>query len=154
MMKNIVVSRELSKELKDLGFNEPCFGVYGYCDNEDLTSLQEVIENEGFETDLINDQIGEDIAALTYEQAFDWLEKFDIYGHIEIAILGSDEWDYCYQIEYLPFKNHNDKRRCVSFEELESFKCYGGSYTGSWYDKKRAKEECLRKMIELCKNKL
>lgn len=58
MEKEFVPYQE-SLELKELGFNEPCFGVYGYnklsnsvpdelIDKTVLTFIQDIIENEEF----------------------------------------------------------------------------------------------------------
>jgi hypothetical protein len=82
------------------------------------------------------------------ENGLEEIKKFHkdfIYIVIDIVHLGSDEWEFCYIIKYLPKEAQELKRRATSFKEVESFSHAGGAtYTGAWYDY----DECLKAAVE------
>jgi hypothetical protein len=71
---NEFVIYPLALRMKALGFNEPCFGVFGYNDTNDKFFLISELD-EGYLTpkDLINSNIGDDVSAPTWQSAFAWL---------------------------------------------------------------------------------
>jgi hypothetical protein len=71
--------------------------------------------------------------------------KHFIYIIIDIVHLGSDEWEFCYTIKYLPKEAQDLKRRSSSFKEVESFVYSGGAtYMGAWDDY----DECLKHAVD------
>ena len=79
-----------------------------------------------------------------------WLREIhNIYITIHREVLGSDEWGYSYNIEYLPKDKSNVKRRCKEFIYIESFYESIGSYTGAWDTYEEAFERGLFKALKL-----
>lgn len=82
--KDFFALYDLAKELKEIGFNEPCLGVFDY-DNDDgylpkdiLTLVGGISTKEGatyLPDDIRNSLIGSDISAPTYDQVVDWFEQ-------------------------------------------------------------------------------
>lgn len=80
-----------------------------------------------------------------------WLraEHF-IYITVERCVIGSDEWDFGYVIDYLPKEHHEEKRRVGFFLEKKSFEDnYPYSYTGAWYTWEEAFEKALIEALKL-----
>lgn len=74
-----------------------------------------------------------------------WFHQYFIYIVIDTVHLGSDEWEFCYIIKYLPKEAWDLKRRATSFKEINSFVHSGGAtYAGAWEDY----DECLTHAIE------
>ena len=70
------VPYELAVKLKDLGFNEPCFGFY----LEDGTWTPASYSREGTVFPSNSDLLPEWCAAPLYQQAFRWFrEKYDLF---------------------------------------------------------------------------
>jgi hypothetical protein len=61
---------ELALELKQLGFNEPCFTYYK---NDQLSDILELVKNS--EMTNVNNESDDYISAPTYSQAFRWFRK-------------------------------------------------------------------------------
>lgn len=79
-----------------------------------------------------------------------WLrEDHIIYVSVERAVIGSDEWDYGYKIEWLPKPHHSEKRRCGLFQEKQSFQELIGSYMGAWSKYEEALEKGLQAALKL-----
>jgi hypothetical protein len=118
-MEKEFIPYEQALALKELGFDEPCFGYF-------------YTEDKFFETKIKNSELEEDcsISAPLYQQAFRWFrEKYDF----DIGI-GKDSHDiYHFQIDT--------------------------NYYGNWilpiFSRKyeEAELECLKKLIEIVKNK-
>jgi hypothetical protein len=120
------VPYEQSLALKELGFDEPCFGFYNNAEaipyiKQDLTDELKLIYTGDFEAPL-------------YQQAFRWFrEKYNL-DKVIYPTLGS-EGNYYINI----FKNYNSDNSLYwncSYETLEE-----------------AELGCLRKLIEIVKNK-
>jgi hypothetical protein len=131
-MKNEFVPYDIALAMKQLGFDEPCFGFY---------SLHEANEAVGgnYPCDGTNN-------APLYQQAFRWFrEKYDLDGetcrynlsHSEAKFLGIDitktKHRYLVVINGEDFPNLEDMTLFISREEAEL--------------------ACLRKLIEIVKGK-
>ena len=113
---------EQALALKELGFDEPCFGSYDPFGSKQLSC-------SGIYT------YGNCIAAPLYQQAFRWFrEKYDLRIWIE-SNYGVLKFEYV--IATTNF-NFIDKQ----FNDLSGYKTY-----------EEAELECLKKLIEIVKNK-
>jgi hypothetical protein len=146
-MKKEFVPYQQSLQLKELGFNEPCFAVYGYLSLENeslrgspshqfdkLTYLHEIREAESNDflsfVDIINTYIGDDVSAPTFSQAFRWFrEKYGYYPLIEM--------------------NEQFKKWLSRFCNIDGSICAIGVH--STYEE--AELAFLNKLIEIVKNK-
>ena len=106
-MKEQFVPYEIAKDLKAKGYDQPCFGVYGYnmsgyesaSARERLVQIQEISLTEGYTLefeDLRNSKIGEDISAPLLQEAIDWFESKGIM--IEVRIDQTTYPKYCFFI--------------------------------------------------------
>jgi hypothetical protein len=122
-MKKEFIPYELALELKQLGFDEPCFG-YWYTIQEDLKKIDIQLSSIDFlegEPDYI--------LAPTYARAFRWFrEKYDLYTNITKY---NDENDT--QDKFYYYVSDGYMR--------EEFNTY-----------EEAELACLRKLIEIVKN--
>jgi hypothetical protein len=110
---------EPSFEMKELGFDEPCFSYYK---NGQLSGILEEVINSEMRN--VNNEIDDYISAPTFSQCFRWFrEKY-----------GLRSW-----IESIEETNH----RAVIVNH------YGTMF--STYEE--AELECLKKLIEIVKNK-
>ena len=110
-------------ELKELGFNEPCFGKFYFNQLE----IGGVWTNNDFKED--PDVF---ISAPLYQQAFRWFrEKYKIHIVINLTII--DNW-------YFELYDLNDKRNAEIKTNENEFETYG-----------EAELECLKKLIEIAK---
>jgi len=110
-------------ELKEIGFDEPCFGRYNNNDDYLLIAHTEkyIISNGVDRSEFF-------ILAPLYQQAFRWFrEKFGLVGLIEI---GTQEYSF------LIYDEKTDSRKVTS------------SMNGTYEEAELA---CLRKLIELAK---
>ena len=127
MMETEFVPYKQALVLKELGFDEPCFGYY-LCRNsafgiDDLKVTTKWIDLLPYDSSSCKTPL--------YQQAFRWFrENYDLSGLIEI---GTHEFSY--QI----FKNGN---RQLGIEPIK----YNGNY-------EEAEFECLKKLIEIVKTK-
>ena len=122
-MEKEFIPYEESLTLKELGFDEPCFGMYGQS-NQDLYT---VYKKKFDSVDILHF-----IKAPLYQQAFKWFrEKHNLSGVIQDNFI--EDSDYYSSIL-------NIKTRIVLFEgKLESYE--------------KAELECLKKLIEIIKNR-
>jgi hypothetical protein len=138
-MEKEFVPYQQSLQLKELGFNEPCFAVYGYLSLENeslrgspshqfdkLTYLHEIREAESNDflsfVDIINTYIGDDVSAPTFSQAFRWFRE----KHGPFLLSDYGKFPHITIIQNLMFQNPN-----ITHEETEL--------------------ECLKKLIEIVK---
>jgi hypothetical protein len=121
-MKNEFIPYEQALALKELGFDEPCFGWW-FADEETL-----IIEKSNKST---SENI---IQALTYSQAFRWFRKK--YGLEGVTQRAEDFMWYKWTIYQY---NENGKKYVFDWCEYETYE--------------KAELECLKKLIEICKNK-
>jgi hypothetical protein len=132
-MNKEFVTHNQALALKELGFNEPCFGFYPKSGgNIQFGSLGK-----------FSSEYTHIISAPTYSQAFRWFrEKYKLHSHISLGI--SDEQDssgleydeYIYVIEGLNGLDYDN---------------YGESFFYKTYEE--AESACLDKLIEITKNK-
>ncbi len=124
-MNKLFVPYKESIILKDLGFNEVCFGFYN-------NAIADVYIKQDFNDELRGIYKG-DFEAPLYQQAFRWFrEKYEIHSYIERLISGA----FIYKIDWFEEDRHNKivwECKSYSFEESEL--------------------ECLKKLIEIIKNK-
>jgi len=82
-MKTEFIPYEQALALKELGFDEPCFGTYGYNGENKSTyfPLEYICKMEEFQLtnyDIRNSNIGDDVSAPTFSQAFRFFrEKYN-----------------------------------------------------------------------------
>ena len=126
-MQNEFVPYQPSLDMKELGFDEPCFRWYDERWGDDLQQDKFNTNKDLFITDL-------DCSAPLYQQAFRWFrEKYGLYHSIGLDNSLENNINCDYQII-----NHSQ-----SISELEtSFKSY-----------EEAELACLIKLIEIVKNK-
>lgn len=128
-MENEFVPYKQALELKELGFNQPCFGYY----TGDKKHLQ-LRPNMG----RMNEPSDDVPTAPTFSQVFRWFrEEFKISGEIssDFYLEGKDnEWEY--NIYQLGIEDDG------YIGTLNIFKTY-----------EKAELECLKKLIEIVKNK-
>ena len=132
-MNKEFVTYNQSLALKELGFDEPCFGYYG-------------VENElcieiscNLDTNLTRRNF---IAAPTFSKAFRWFrEKHNLCGEVYTVNMGAI--DYTFQI------------RDLYSEDIkhDNFEAYTGGYTGTFLTYEESESACLDKLIEICKTK-
>lgn len=120
-MEKEFIPYEQALEIKELGFNQPCFGYY----TGDKKHLQ-LRPNMG----RMNEPSDDVPTAPTFSQAFRWFrEKFGLNSHIHQE--NRDEYSYCCGQGYS--------------DEI-------GGYRG-FETYEEAELECLKKLIEIVKNK-
>lgn len=130
--QDIFVSYELAKELKELGFDEECLGFYNHNSqlmrymnpDKDWNSLSsQVLKNSKI-------TIPDTYSAPTWEQAFSFIRK---------------KYSYNYSIEY-----DNELNKYI-FKYVYMNNSY--QFNEYLYDThEQAKENCLKKLIEIVKN--
>ena len=139
-MNKDFIPYEQSLALKELGFNEKCYGYYTnnkeyfYFDVDDLSSAY----TKNIDNLIVNSVDGLECTAPLYQQAFRWFrEEHDLYHAITIADLGKfetgspDFQSAIYSKDPVVITNID---KCNTHEEAEL--------------------ECLKKLIEIVKEKL
>lgn len=144
-MEKEFVPYQQSFNLKELGFNEPCFGKYTISVyipnfNEDRTHKLdlEMCLNETFDDNKNECFPTEWCSAPTYQQAFRWFrEKYNLSYWIETEITKNKEIYYVFHGIYNPFHKRDfpigQRPEFYTYEEVEL--------------------ECLKKLIEIVKEK-
>ncbi len=135
-MEDEFVTYNQALALKELGFDEPCFGkIYADGGSEQLSYLYKN-----------SDQIGKvtSCSAPLYQQAFRWFrDKHQLFYTIETNCSQlSFEWGFDYTI----FDKENDK-----WTSTEPQNCPPGETTYKTYEE--SESACINKLIELIKNK-
>ena len=138
MNKEFIPHQE-ALELKELGFDEPCFGYYVDGElrginlgMEELGGVEPYYQRFGFHT-LSNHDIDNPnkivVTAPTYSQAFRWFrEKYNLFGQVNIHT-------------YFIYDISND-----GFEMIKQYDKLTNTY-------EEAELECLKKLIQIVKNK-
>ena len=128
MSKDFIPHQE-ALELKELGFNESCFGkydIYGVFDHKLF------YHNHDVETEYVG------CSAPLYQQAFRWFENnHSMFIERIVTTTVNEILDIEYHIKSWKF-NH------ITIEFNNPYDCF---------DKKEAELACLRKLIEIVKNK-
>ncbi len=132
-MEKEFVPYVLSVELKELGFNEPCFKVY---DNMGFLQEESVMNTCEIECDCILERY----LAPLYQQAFRWFrEKYQI-----------DSWitkEHKYQNPFCWYIQDNIT------EYNSDFRTNGLTFETFFQTHKEAELACLNKLIEIVKEK-
>ena len=127
MIKEFIPYQE-SKDLKELGFDEPCFAYFDREDNQVL-KFDVCYENKN-------------LSAPTFSQAFRWFrEKNNLCGEVYTVNMGAI--DYTFQIRDLYSED----------VKHDNFEAYTGGYVGTFLTYEEAELACLIKLIEIVKNK-
>jgi hypothetical protein len=132
-MKKEFIPYEQALELKELGFNEGCFGYYVLTETRDYKNGLEIrneIELNTLNGYRVNDDESQTTAPL-YQQAFRWFD--DNTDYIGFIVPSAEEFGFTYEI-------HNAFDVNVSEEEAYPFR-------------HQAELACLKKLIEIAKNK-
>jgi len=147
-MNKEFIPYEQALELKELGFDENCIAFY----EPDNKQVQVVgVEQRYNNPELLRMK---DFCAPLYQQAFRWFrEKKEAESLIKRYFTGSVDWVYGYEIRYLPKAFQNLKRPYDNLKYIESYKEGIGSYDGGWDTYEEAELACLKKLIEIIKNK-
>ncbi|HSE99841.1 MAG TPA: hypothetical protein VLA48_03005 [Nitrososphaeraceae archaeon] len=129
-MEREFVSYDEALALKELGFNELCFGYFHYIYKKDLI----VYPIKG----CVNSALLEkEVSAPLYRQAFRWFrEKYGLKSEIVLAFTHVKKHTYAYEI-YNGFVPKNGKY-------LDSEQDIQNTY-------EKAELECLKKLIEIAK---
>jgi hypothetical protein len=126
-MESLFCPYEQALSLKELGFDEPCFGCY---DEKAVFGLT-VMSIKQYYTNSKEDTWN--CAAPLYQQAFRWFRKK--YGlYFSIQYFQYDEW--CLQI------TTKKEDTVFNYKSIDGFKTY-----------EEAELACLQKLIEIVKNK-
>jgi hypothetical protein len=125
-MKELFIPYQEALEMKQLGFDEPCFGKYDGS-GKHKGKLWYEMPNKG------KDYIPvKDVLAPLYSQAFKWFRsKYDIACYVETKSLTTGGNTYDYTILVTKGDEWDDGKRWKTYEEAEL--------------------ACLRKLIELVK---
>ncbi len=126
-MEKEFIPYEQALELKELGFDEPCFAKYYQQDGN--TPFIQIGESEIEEAESAGDDVTFECDSPLYQQAFRWFrEKHNLKGHIE-AVEYLDETPDTYH--WCVFDKFNSGYDQLTYEEAEL--------------------ECLKKLIEIVK---
>ena len=132
MLENEFVPYKQALALKELGFDEPCFGYY--LDNE----FQFFADVRSCNT---NSEFGFYPTAPTFSQAFRWFRKeHKIHGEVMIIKGHIFTWE-CYEISDSKMVGVN---RITAHESISS---------NEFKKPEEAELACLKKLIEIVKNK-
>jgi hypothetical protein len=138
-MKTEFISYKQALALKELGFDEPCFGRYIYDGRGKEWFLVQTQQTKNasviFEGDISVDGIS--IASPLYQQAFRWFrDKFNLHGCVDLHVSNPTHWyiriDNIVENDYL-YHSEDENLKFNTYEEAE--------------------QECLDKLIEIVKNK-
>jgi len=131
-MEKDFVTYKQALALKELGFDEPCFGDYYKFDNNDI-HLDTADDRHRIITDN-KDEVIIEISAPLYQQAFRFFrEKHNMNSQIafcEYAIKTENSWKFT-------FDNPTGRQY----------------WEGEYKTYEEAEQNCLDKLIEICKNK-
>jgi hypothetical protein len=105
IMEKEFVTYEIASELKNLGFNERCYGCFSHLDNRELRTSR-----------VYTNGVSENIAAPTFSQVFRWFEeKYSYFVDIKTdttpnEILGFDYTIKSWKFPPMYFDFFKDKR--------------------------------------------
>jgi hypothetical protein len=135
-IENVFVPYEIALTLKELGFDEPCLAKY-----------QKVPDGAGHKLQLLQKKINCNrldtaISAPLYQQAFKYFrKKYNLHAEPYTTDMGAIE--YCFQIRDLYSEKY----------VYDNFVGAGSSYAGTFSTPEEADLECLKKLIEIIKDK-
>ena len=138
-MNKEFIPYEQALTLKELGFDEPCLAQYKKYD------VGEATLDIGFSKNEIIMQfhkLSKFCSASLYQQAFRWFrEKYNLNAEPYTVNMGAI--DYCFQIRDLYSEKYVH----------DNFVGAGASYTGTFDTPEEAELGCLKKLIEIVKEK-
>jgi hypothetical protein len=143
-MEREFIPYEQALALKELGFNEPCFAIWSGFDEVNFSITDTIrlfsskfnINGTQSSVSYINPTDNR-VSAPLYQQAFRWFrEKYKIHSSVFwVEIEGFIYWNYRYS--YLNGRQVESVNRSITFFDTPE----------------EAKLECLKKLIEIIKNK-
>ena len=135
LMEEEFIPYKQALALKELGFDEPCLGLFKF---DNLSLEYPYLTNTG----LSNSNLDKYCSAPLYQQAFRWFkDKHNLHAEPYTADMGAIE--YCFQIRDLYSEKY----------VYDNFKGAGSSYIGTFNTPEEAELECLKKLIEIVKEK-
>ena len=149
-MKKEFIPYEQALALKELRFDEPCLGYYHICNTDDLKEIYECdyFFHEKFGNFNSNCLL---LKAPLFKQAFRWFrEKYKLHSTVDFDKLKEADDD---DIELYEFKINEQWTIGKDWYDYKfGFKHQAISYNHKSYEE--AEFECLKKLIEIVKNKL
>ena len=132
-MEKEFIPYEQALALKELGFDEPCFGYYKY--EELLIQGQSKNSDHGFS-----------ISAPLYQQSFRWFrEKYDLCAYVVTApnyIKGESKYKTRFSYEIYGMNEKSSSTVFITIRDVVNLSTH-----------EEAELECLKKLIEIVKNK-
>ena len=142
-MEKEFVPYELAVKLKELGFDEPCFGWY---ENNELVTLLECIYPEDRLEFIKVGEISKRISAPTYSQAFRWFrKKYQIFPEVLTDCTTEPKFVYTYNTFY---GNPKDLT-----EQEWGWENNIGQYSEIYRTYEEAELACLDKILEIVETK-
>ena len=127
-MEKEFVPYELALKMKQIGFDEPCFGYWKMSD----WLIEEKTRTDGYTH---ADQL---CSAPTFSQVFRWFrEKYNLFGKIYIVNFGADE--YSFDVYDL----YEEKTK------YDNFIGSGTSYSGTFDSYEEAELACITALINI-----
>ena len=145
-MEKEFVPYEQSLGFNELGFNEPCFGWFRSTlipSNFTEYFLETEFGMNESPSDWVNSNcLDKACSAPLYRQAFRWFrEKYNLHAEPYTSDMGAIE--YCFQIRDLYSEKYI----------YDNFVGSGSSYSGTFNTPEESELECLKKLIEIAKEK-
>lgn len=153
-MNKQFVPYNIALKLKELGFDDECLGVYKLFFNGQKEYFDLELNNEFYIKNSLCKEKSKysllsecSIAAPLWQQAFDWFrEKHGLFS--TIAISGSHD----YQI-YIHNLTDRNKVYFKAFKDGFFTKIINFCYQNKDNIYEQARQACLEKLVEICKNK-
>lgn len=124
------VPYELSLDLKELGFDEPCFAYYNGYEELDHLMPERVIVGRNYNGDTIT-------SAPLYQQAFRWFrEKYYLHSYIKCSCSVNEIFSFDWIIHKIMNAGTKEENFLTDYERT--------------YEE--AEFECLKKLIEIVKS--
>jgi hypothetical protein len=136
-MENLFVSYEQALQLKELGFNEPCFGRYYYKESYPMLNPNSGETELVFEFGQYIKQTEITILVPLYQQAFRWFrDNHNLFGCIDLQCSNPTYW-------YIRVDDIIENNFVYHSEDYHiKYKTY-----------EEAEDACLDKLIEITKDK-
>lgn len=127
-MEKEFVSYELALKLKELGFDEECFGWWSWINGITASLYTYPMKNSDMASHYMHPN---NASAPLWQQAFDWFRETNgLFAEFSVDTL-KNKYDWCIPV--------NIDRGYCSEKEYDTYQ--------------EAKEECLKKLIELSVNR-
>jgi len=142
-MEKEFVPYQPSLDMKELGFDEPCFAGYNFKNGRTgeftYPSAKEPNTTSNARVYHKDKKI---VGTPLYQQCWRWFrEKYNLHSEPYTIDMGAIE--YCFQIRDLYSEKY----------VYDNFVGAGGSYHGTFFTPEEAELECLKKLIEIVKEK-